>query len=59
MAHKYEREESWEGGQPNGRGEIEPSDYREWYTPERESHRRKVITFTGPWEPIEEKEQRP
>lgn len=57
MAHKFEREESWEGGQPNGRGEIEPSDYREWYTPERESHRRKVITFTGEWEPIEEKEQ--
>ena len=45
-------DESWEGGQPNGIGTIEPSDYREWYTPERESHRRRVVTFIGPWEPI-------
>lgn len=49
-----EYEERWEYGQPNGLGEIEPSWYREWYTPERETHRRKVITLTGPWEPLPE-----
>lgn len=38
-----------EGGQPNGAGEIEDSDYREWYSEEREDHHRYVFTFTGPW----------
>ncbi|GAW50591.1 MULTISPECIES: hypothetical protein [unclassified Nocardioides] len=38
-----------EGGQPNGSGEIEESNYREWFSPERETHHRTVITLTGPW----------
>jgi len=40
-----------EGGQPNGAGETEPSDYREWFTEEREDHHRYSFTFTGPWLP--------
>lgn len=43
-------DEDQEGGQPNGSGEIEPSDYREWFSPERETHHRQVITLLGPWE---------
>lgn len=41
-----------EGGQPNGIGEIEPSDYREWYSDARESHHRTrvIVTIYGPWE---------
>ena len=39
-----------EGGQPNGAGTIEPSDYREWFTDDRESHHRQHIVLTGPWE---------
>lgn len=40
-----------EGGQPNGAGETEPNDYREWFTEEREDHHRYIFTFTGPWLP--------
>lgn len=40
-----------EGGQPNGVGEIEPSDYREWYTEARETHHRKKVTLYGEWQP--------
>lgn len=41
-----------QGGQPNGCGEVEPSDYRDWYTVERESHHREriVIEAYGPWQ---------
>lgn len=45
----WELEASTEGGQPNGMGVIEPSDYREWFHDERESHHRTVITIIGPW----------
>lgn len=38
-----------EGGQPNGLGIIEPSDYREWFHEARESHHRLVVTLYGPW----------
>lgn len=38
------------GGQPNGSNDIEPSDFREWFTAERETHHRRIITLTGPWE---------
>lgn len=50
---EWELDEQWEGGQPNGLGEIEPTTEREWFTPERETHRRKVISLTGPWLPVE------
>jgi len=40
-----------EGGQPNGLGVTEPSDYRPWFTECREDHHRLVITITGPWMP--------
>jgi hypothetical protein len=46
----WEVDNEQEGGQPNGGGEIEPSDSREWYTAERETHHRRVITLIGPWE---------
>lgn len=45
-----EVEDEEEGGQPNGAGEIEPSDFREWFTDERESHHRRKVTLYGPWE---------
>jgi hypothetical protein len=45
----WELEANTEGGQPNGSGETEPSDYREWFTEERETHHRNVITLYGPW----------
>ena len=44
-------EHGTEGGQPNGAGDLEPSDAREWFKPERETHHRHVITLYGPWEP--------
>lgn len=45
-------EEFWEGGQPNGVGEIESSDSREWFSDERETHHRTrlEVTAIGPWE---------
>ena len=46
----WEKDDEQEGGQPNGGGEIETSDSREWFSPERETHHRRVITLTGPWE---------
>ena len=50
----FQHEEDWETGQPNGAGTIEPSDEREWFTAARVTHRRKVHTYTGPWEPVTE-----
>ena len=46
----WEVDVSEEGGQPNGGGEVEPSGAREWFSPERETHHRQVITYIGPWE---------
>ena len=45
-------EDEPEGGQPNGANQIEPSNAREWFTPERETHHRSriVLTVVGPWE---------
>lgn len=40
-----------EGGQPNGAGEIEESGARDWYTDDRETHHRLVVTLYGPWRP--------
>lgn len=52
-AWQLDVEDRQEGGQPNGAGEIESSEDREWFRPERETHHRRVITHTlvGPWEP--------
>jgi hypothetical protein len=44
-----EVEKDTEGGQPNGSGELEPSNDREWFTKDRETHHREVITIYGPW----------
>lgn len=45
-------DEGPEGGQPNGIGEIEPSDAREWFSEMGETHHRArvIVTVTGPWE---------
>lgn len=50
MTNGWEIDDEQEGGQPNGSGEIESSNSREWFSPERETHHRRVITLTGPWE---------
>lgn len=45
-----EVDDDLEGGQVNGGGvEIEPTSYREWFTEERETHHRRVVTLCGPW----------
>lgn len=46
----WEVDSDEEGGQPNGNGTIEPSDYREWFSDMRESHHRQRITLYGSWE---------
>ncbi|URP22328.1 hypothetical protein SEA_BIG4_295 [Microbacterium phage Big4] len=46
----WEFDEYIEGGQPNGRGDIESNDTREWFSESRESHHRQVYTIYGPWE---------
>ena len=46
----WEIEDEQQGGQPNGSGVIEHSDAREWFTVQRETHHRRVITLWGPWE---------
>ena len=38
-----------EGGQANGSGVLERSDYREWFTEESETHHRGSIELVGPW----------
>lgn len=56
MIHAASLPEGWEvdfgeeGGQPNGLNKIEPSDWREWFSDERESHHRQRIVLIGPWE---------
>lgn len=45
----WEADIEQEGGQPNGGGEIESNDSREWFHPDGETHHRAVITITGPW----------
>lgn len=46
----WDAEVDHEGGQPNGLGEIEPSDEREWFTKARESHHRVKIVLYGEWQ---------
>lgn len=45
-------DETVQGGQPNGIGEIETSDSREWFSEERETHHRAriVVEIVGPWD---------
>jgi hypothetical protein len=49
-ADEWEIEEEFEGGQPNGIGEIESNDSREWFFPENETHHRLVYHIRGAWQ---------